>query len=171
MTEVESFWGATGLILVDNTPRAGATAPVLIASIGFAPGNALPRLRTLSFGPLSESSALLFCLTVTGDHARFQDKRILHKALAQLRFRGVEEVYGVARPGPVSDDPTACRFFEAGFLAANGFQLVAENGELMLMRLDLRGLLSLVDKVETAVKRILHNEPAPSPAAWSQRGT
>jgi len=60
--------------------------------------------------------------------------------------------------------------FRSDLLVANGFAEVTKSGELVLMRADLRGLLSLVDRLETAVRRMLHNEPTPSPAAWTHRG-
>ena len=65
----------------------------------------------------------------------------------------------------------ACGLFSADFLAANGFEPVMESGELVLMRVDLRGLLSLIGQVETAVRRVMRHEPTPSPAAWTHRGT
>jgi len=181
MISAEGSWGSTGLLLVDSDTQtraaptgssgSGTPAPAFVASINFAPADALPRLRELSFGPLPEGSAVLFCLTIADGEPRFQAKRVLRKALAHLKDRGVEEAYAVARSEEAPADPVACRFFTADFLFPNGFQTVAENGELVLMRVDLRGLLSLLDRVETAVRRMLHNEPTPSPAAWTRRGT
>ena len=179
MIGTEGSWGSTGLLLVNgNTQTRVATtnssdsgAPAFVASINFAPADALPRLRELSFGPFPDNSAVLFCLTVAYGESRFQAKRVLRKALAYLKDCGVEEAYAVARSEKAPANPVACRFFTADFLFANGFQAVAEDGELILMRVDLRGLLSLLDRAETTIRRMLRNEPTPSPAAWTHRGT
>jgi hypothetical protein len=55
-------------------------------------------------------------------------------------------------------------------LAENGFAEVAESGGLTLMRVDSRGLISLAEQAETALRRMFarEKEPAPSPAAWAR---
>jgi hypothetical protein len=106
---------------------------------------------------------------VADGQPRSQAKRVLNKALAQLKARGVEEVYAIARSTGKSGDQAACRYFAADFLTANGFERVMENCGVVLMHIDLRGLLSLVERIEAAVRRILRNDPTPSPAAWSHR--
>ena len=102
---------------------------------------------------------------------RWPAKRLIRKALYELRNRGVQEVYAVAHRPEGSGEPDDCRFFSAELLAVNGFAEVAHNGHLCLMRVDNRGLVSLVGQVETAVRRVFAKEPAPSPAAWVQGGT
>ncbi len=195
MTALEDTWGNTGLLvendrapttflstgsqdavdipsdgtLLDNLPASGSPAPSVVASISFAPIGAVPRLHDFCFCPLAETSALVFCLVVADGQPRSQAKRVLNKALAQLKARGVEEVYAIARSTGKSEDQAACRYFAADFLTANGFEQVMENCGVVLMRIDLRGLLSLVERIEAAVRRILRNDPTPSPAAWSHR--
>jgi len=194
---LEKSWGSTGLLLqggalpdgrpaADAAHQGGAPSPAIAAAVSYAPPAAVPRLRELAFGALPPESAFLFCLKVEEGRTRFLPRRVLHKALAQLRGRGVEEVFAVAasgsvRPGAVdagsrSDGASPdgagdeCRFFPVEFLAANGFERVTVNGDLVLMRADVRGLLSLVGQVGTAVRRALHDALAPSPALWSRRG-
>jgi hypothetical protein len=77
-------------------------------------------------------------------------------------------VYAIASlaGGPEHNDH--CQFFSLGFLEANGFERVREDGRLFLMRADLRGLLSLITQVEALVRRVLRNDPAPSPATWTR---
>lgn len=167
MAHLETSWGTSGFLLSDAT---GGPTPTVHASISFAPIAAVPRLRELPFGPLPEAAALLFCLTLADGQPRSQAKRVLQKAMAHLKSRGMEEVYALAESDGDRDDPGACRFFSVDLLVANGFAEVTKSGELVLMRADLRGLLSLVDRLETVVRRMLHNEPTPSPAAWTHRG-
>jgi len=201
---VEKSWGSTGLLLqgsalpgggppADAAHRGGAPSPAIAAAVSYAPPAAVPRLRELAFGALPPKSAFLFCLKVEEGYTRFLPRRVLHKALAQLRGRGVEEVFAVAasgspHPGAMDSGSRAdgagpangaspdcaddeCRFFSLEFLAANGFEQVTVNGDLVLMRADVRGLLSLVGQVGTAMRRALHDALAPSPALWSRRGS
>ena len=78
-------------------------------------------------------------------------------------------MYAVARTGSRNGDSADCRFFQADLLGETGFVEVASDGRLSLMRVDNRGLISIVDEVQTAVRRLFTNEeePAPSPAAWA----
>jgi hypothetical protein len=115
-------------------------------------------------------SALLFCLRADEDSPHRVEKRLIRKALHELRNRGVQEVYAVAREQDRGDEHQDCRFFATELLASTGFEEVARNGRLCLMRVDNRGLVALVDRLETAVCRIFTHEPAPSPAAWVQGG-
>ncbi|MFH0917400.1 MAG: hypothetical protein V1912_13280 [bacterium] len=199
MVGLEPTWGSTGLLLAGNgpAPRAGSTSdipavstpegsatagapavsdgqsppPVIVASINYAPATAVPRLRDLPFPPLPLGAVLLFCLRSEANRGRSQAKRLLHKALAQLKERDTQEVYAVASLTGGHQNGDRCEFFSLEFLEANGFQRVYDDGNLFLMRADLRGLLSLISQVEAAVRRILRQDPTPSPAAWTRRGS
>ena len=177
MTGLEPTWGSTGLLLAGNgpapsagTPDVGAPArvPNVVASISYAPAAAVPRLRDLPFAPLPVGAVLLFCLRSEGNHGQLKAKRLLHKALAQLKEREAQEVYAIASLAGSPEHTDHCQFFSLGFLEANGFERVREDGRLFLMRADLRGLLSLITQVEALVRRVLRNDPAPSPATWTR---
>jgi len=177
MTALEHTWGTTGLLLekTNGGTEEGHAQPRIIGSINFSPPEALPRLHELSFPCLPAESAVVFCLRTEPGAGRQLPKRLLHKSLAELRSRGVKEVFAFAKenrvdalPGEVAE---GCRFFPLDFLLANGFHVAGTNGNLVLMRADLRGLIALAAQVEAAVRKLLHNEPAPSPAAWSRRLT
>jgi hypothetical protein len=184
MTALESTWGSTGLLLEGgNAAKSGglppeqagltdrSTDPVMTASIHFAPAAAVPRLRDIPFAPLAPRSVLLFCLRSEGGRGKPQAKRLLHKALERLKERDIQEVYAFASFSGSPEDLDRCEFFSLRFLEANGFQRLRDNGDIYLMRADLRGLLSLIAQVETAVRRVLRNDPTPSPAAWTRRET
>lgn len=173
VTELEHDWGCAGLLVYGPAGRRGAAGTanaVVSASIHFAPASSLARFRELPFPPLPPFSALLFCFHAEEDASRLLAKRLIRKALYELRNRGVQEVYAVAHWPEGCGDPGDCRFFSTELLAANGFAEVTHNGRLCLMRVDNRGLVSLIGQVETAVRRVFANEPAPSPAAWVQGG-
>ncbi len=171
VTELESDWGCAGLLVYESAGRRGASASgevTVSASVHFAPSSSLARFRELPFPPLPAFSALLFCLRVEEGAPRWLPKRLIRKALDELRNHGVHEVYAVAHWPEGAGEPDDCRFFSTELLEANGFAEVTHNGHLCLMRVDNRGLVSLVDQVETAVRRVFAKEPAPSPAAWVQ---
>jgi hypothetical protein len=185
MASLEDSWGPPGLLL-EGAVRAdgastgaasgGAPDPAIVASVSFAPVTAVPRVNDLPFGlsgPVAEQAALVFCLTCVQGQPRYQAKRVLHKALHHLQARGFQNVYAIgALPGSGLRgifDGEGCRFSPPDFLTANGFQVVMESGGLVLLRSDLRGLLSFVSRVRSAIGRTVHDEPAPSPAAWSRQ--
>jgi hypothetical protein len=172
ITDLEHDWGYVGLLVHEQAGRR-ATADsgdyVISASIHFAPAASLARFRELPFPPLPASSALLFCFHADEDAPRWVAKRLIRKAIYELRSRGVQEVYAVAHWPEGCGDPGDCRFFSTELLAANGFQQVFHDGHLCLMRVDNRGLISLFGQVETAFRSVFasEQEPAPSPAAWA----
>jgi hypothetical protein len=173
VTELEHDWGYAGLLVYEPAGRRagpGSEETAVSASIRFAPASSLARFRELPFPPLPASSALLFCLHTEEDAPRLLAKRLIRKALYELRNRAVQEVYAVAHSPEGCGDPRDCRFFSAELLAANGFEEVSRNGHLCLMQVDNRGLVSLIGQVEAAVRRVFANEPAPSPAAWVKGG-
>ena len=169
LTELEHEWGHVGLLVHEPPPRraaSGAADPVITASIHFAPASSLARFRELPFPPLPPSSALLFCFHADEDAPRWVAKRLIRKSLYELRGRGVDEVFAVAQW--VKENGDDCRFFPAELLVESGFEQVAGDGRLCLMRVDNRSLVALIDQAEMAVRRLLSHkpEPAPNPAAW-----
>ncbi len=173
--DVEHSWGFAGLLAHEPVPRrgGGSADPVVTGSIHFAPASTLPRFKVLPFPPLPPFSALLFCLKLDGDAPRWAAKRLIRHALHELRRRGVQEVFAVAhRTGAGGADRPACRYFPIDLLADNGFAEVAANGDVVLMCVDNRGLISLADHVESALRRIFsrEEEPAPSPVIWAGSG-
>jgi len=172
IASLEDTWGMPGLLL-----ECGGTPPDIAASIQFAPADLVPRLQDLPFARLPEGSALLFCLTCASGQPRYQARRVLQKALRQLKGRGISEAYGVASSAVSAEksprfcgppDGDSCRFFQADFLLDTGFELARRAGGLLLMRMDLRGALSLVGQLTAAIREALRDNPAPSPAAWSR---
>jgi hypothetical protein len=188
MIAVESTWGSPGLLRerVDTAARSNLQPartpkgqgdlsaswqdPATTASIHYAPAVAVPRLGSLPFAPPDRDAVLVFCLRSEEVHATAQAKRILHQALGQLKRRGLQEAYAFAGLVGSPEDQGRCQFFSLDFLESNGFHHVMDNGDIYLMRADLRGLLSLIGQLESMVGRVLRHEPTPSPAAWTHRG-
>jgi hypothetical protein len=170
MASLESTWGSTGLIHTTDRASNGRSLPAVAASIHYAPVSGVPRLRDLPLGPIPPESVLLFCLRVEVANGRPPARRILQKALAQVRLRGASEVYAFASEAGGTRGGDHCEFFALDLLEDTGFKHVRNSGDLYLMRVDLRGLATLVDRFESAVKKIIGGDPAPSPAAWTRRG-
>jgi hypothetical protein len=169
-TSVEVDWGEPGLIQVagpDGTRHASETVP---AAIHCAPAALVPRLRDLLFAQIPTEAVVLFCLRVEGAPNPRQARRLLQEMLRQLKSRRIREVYAVAVLEGGTPQEEHCEFFSHAFMAANGFEEVRSDHDLSLMRADLRGLLALLAPLETALRRLLHEEPTPSPAAWTSRG-
>ncbi len=158
MAGLEPTWGSTGLI--------STIAEDVSVAIHYAPAAAIPRLRDLPLGPLPEQSVLLFCLEAHPDVPLQETRKILHKTLAVLKEREVDEVFAYARPLGSNGDDRHCRFFGLDFLEANGFRQVRSEGDLYLLRADLRGLLSVVTQLEAAFGKLFRHSPAPTTAAW-----
>ncbi len=171
LVDVQETWGSAGLVACDTNPDYTHDSVELSVAgcVHFAPVSSLPRFRELPFPPVPPSSALLFCLRYHEDSAGWVRKRLISKALHELRRRGAADVYAAARlSGRSNSSAPACRFFSARLLTQTGFVEVARDGELCLMRVDSRGLLPLIDQAEAALRRLFarEHEPAPSPAAW-----
>jgi len=179
LPSVEEQWGAAGILLYEESQRLAASRSTSLpagsmatrGSVHFAPLGSLPRFRTLGFGDLADEAGFLFCLRYEGDGAYRGPKRLVLRALAELRKRGVHEVYAVAEPSQDSSSPRDCRFFSPSLLAACGFEHVGSSGTLYLMRADIRGLIHIAEQLRSLLKRLVHNHPTPSPAAWSRPRT
>jgi GNAT superfamily N-acetyltransferase len=153
-------WGAPGKVCyLDDVPVAYAL---------FAPGEHFPRARRMGATP-SEDSVLLAALWVHPD-ARGSGlaKVMLHALLRETHSRGQRalEAYGV-REGAL---PATCVLTE-GFLLANGFQVLHDDAQTPLLRLDLRQTARWQESVSHALEGVLSvlsgRERAPAP----QRGS
>lgn len=170
MSALEPAWGSTGLVLPDDPPPGDPSALAAKVSVHYAPAQSVPRLRDLPLGPIPADAALLFCLRAEGSGDITAARRLVQKALAQLRLRGVTEVYAYAALTGGAGGGDRCEFFAYDFLDSCGFRRVRDNGDLFLMRVDLRGLATVMGRVEAVLKRVVGTDPTPSPAAWTHQG-
>ncbi len=164
-SSLEDTWGCPGLIVSPNGHSATPSAWV----IHYAPAADLPRMRDLLFTHLPSEAVILFCLHGDDLDDRRAASRLLHAALKQLKQQRLREVYALAAADDGTPPEERCEFFSYAFLRDNGFEELRNCGDVFLMRADLRALLSVLAPLETALRRLLHQEPTPSPAAWSSR--
>jgi hypothetical protein len=167
LDSVESGWGSPGLVKATHTSQSPTAGPSISAAIHYAPAATLPRLYDLPLAHLPTEAVVLFCLRIDGSETPDAARRLLHEALSRLRQRRVRRLYAFAVTKDGVPHEERCEFFPRSFLAANGFQELSCYDDVSLMRADLRGLLSVLAPFETALRRLLHNDPTPSPAAWS----
>jgi hypothetical protein len=171
MASLERTWGSTGLISAADSDPGDPSSISARASVQYAPAVGVARLRGLPLGPLPPDSVLIFCLRVEGECNRPLARRLLQKALAQLRMKGAGEVYAFAATVGGTDGGEHCEFFPLDLLEDTGFRRVRDNGDLYLMRADLGGLATLLGQLENALRKVLGTEPDPSPAALTRRET
>lgn len=154
MERVALEWGSVGLAAVEGSET--------LAVIQYAPLWTLPRAAALVPAAPSQST-LLFCLRYRVDGAEGVSRLLLHRALAHLRERGssVACAYAV----PMGSAPASGNLMGLDFLQANGFHAVRESKNVTLMRIELKGLVSVLADVGRAW-RVARGLPAiPDPVA------
>lgn len=152
MERVVLEWGSVGLAAVEGSET--------LAVIQYAPLASLPRAGMLVPAAPSRST-LLFCLRYRVDGAEGVSRLLLHRALALLRERGVPEAHAYAIP--LGSAPASGNLMGLDFLQANGFHVVREAQGVSLMRVELKGLVSVLADVGRAwrVARGLPGIPDP----------
>jgi hypothetical protein len=185
-TSVETEWDAPGLIQIsgnnrlphissnDGSSRASAGPAAFdpavtgtVAVIHCAPTLLVPRLKDLLLVQLPPEAVVLFCLRVDGPPDQTRARQLLQEMLRQLKEKRAHEVYAIASLDGDTPQEDRCEFFSQSFLLSNGFEHIHREGDLCLMRVDLRGLLSILAPLAAALRRLLHQEPTPNLAAWS----
>jgi GNAT superfamily N-acetyltransferase len=154
-------WGAPGKVCyLDDVPIAYGL---------FAPGGHFPRPRHLGRSP-SDDAVLLATLWVHPDaRGAGLAKVVLHALLRETHQRGHRalEAYGI-REGAL---PATCVLTE-GFLLANGFQVLHDDSQMPLLRLDLRQTARWQESVSHALEGVRNalsaRERAPAPARPSR---
>lgn len=152
-------WGTPGKVLyVDDVPAGYAT---------FAPPEHFPRLRRLPHAP-SDDVVLLATLWVAPDHrGSGAAKMLLQSVLREVHRHGCKalEAFG-ARSAGAGDLLMTC-LIPYEFLVANGFEVVHDDVEFPLLRLDLRKTVRWQESVGHAwsgvVSVLSRRERAPAP--------
>lgn len=150
-------WGAPGKVLyLDDEPVGYAL---------YAPPVHLPRTRIMDRSP-SEDAMLLATLWIEPDHRDAGLAKVLLLAtLREVHKRGARalEAYGV-RGGAL---PATCVLSE-GLLTANGFEILHDDPQLPLLRLDMRKTVRWTESMSHALEGVRSalsgRERAPSPA-------
>lgn len=153
-------WGTPGKVLYrDDVPVAYAT---------FAPPGHFPRVRQFRH-TVSDDALLLATLWVSPDHRDVGvAKALLQSVLRETHRNGSKalEAYGARRAG--SGDLLMTCLIPEEFLLASGFEVLHEDMEFPLLRLDLRKTVRWQESVGHALSGVVtalsRRERAPAPA-------
>jgi hypothetical protein len=132
---VEGRFGAWGMLYADDDGRT-------LGLVQYGPSGAFRHARGLPAGPPSADAVLVTCALVEPDAGPWVLQRLLLAVAGETRDRGLIALEafatGVERPGAPHLVPLPRTALED-----IGFQPVREDGEVALLRLDLRGLVTV----------------------------
>jgi len=163
--KAESEFGAWGTIYYEDDGRA-------LGSMQYGPAPLFPRADELPAGPPSEDAVLVTCAYLVDRSSPWVLQSLFLAAIADAKDKGAAalETFSYRYPERESDYE---RFlvhrtvFPRDFLADFGFRAIRSAGPVELARLELGGLVPVLEgrrsKVLQALKGTLLPEPVPEP--------
>jgi len=162
--KMEEEWGAWGMLSYDDDGR-------LLGSMQYGPSELFPRAAELPAGPPSEDALLVTCAYLVNRSTPWVMQSLFLAAIGDARDKGARavEAFGYRyREGTSMHE----RFighrtiFPHDFLSDFGFQSVRTQGLVELARLELGGLVPVLEGPRTKVMRVLREifSPQPVPA-------
>jgi hypothetical protein len=164
MERTEDDWGAWGALYRDDDGR-------LLGSIQYGPSDLFPRAAELPAGPPSDDAVLVTCVYVVSSATPWVEQSLFLAAIGEARDKGAKALEAFAYRYPEGES-TYERFlvhrtvFPRDFLADFGFRTVRAQGRVELARLELGGLVPVVEGKRAAVLRVVKEAfapPAPVP--------
>jgi hypothetical protein len=158
----EEEWGAWGTVYYDDDGR-------LLGSMQYGPSDLFPRAAELPAGPPSEDSVLVTCAYLVDPSKPWVMQSLFLTAIGDARDKGARALeaftydYG-------DDESVRGRFhvhktiFPRDFLADFGFVTVRMQGRVELARLELGGLVPVVEGKRERVLRVVREAFVPAPA-------
>jgi hypothetical protein len=159
---IESEWGTWGTVYYDDDGR-------LLGSMQFGPAELFPRAAELPAGPASDDAMLVTCAYLTETSKPWVMQSLFLTAIGEARERGARALEAFAYDYPDGESAFA-RFqlhktiFPSDFLADFGFQIVRAHGRVQLARLELGGLVPVVEGTREKVLRAVREAFIPAPA-------
>ena len=158
----EEEWGAWGTVYHDDDGR-------LLGSMQFGPSDLFPRAAELPAGPPSTDAVLVTCAYLVDPSKPWVMQSLFLTAIGEARDRGARALEAFAyRYG---DDVSAFnRFhvhrtiFPRDFLADFGFLTRRVSGRVELARLELGGLVPVVEGKREKILRVVREAFVPAPA-------
>jgi len=163
--KAETEFGAWGTIYYDDDGRA-------LGSMQYGPTRLFPRADELPAGPPSDDAVLVTCAYLVDRSSPWVLQSLFLAAIADAKDKGAAalETFSYRYPERESDYE---RFlvhrtvFPRDFLADFGFRAIRSAGPVELARLELGGLVPVLEgrrsKVLQALKGTLLPEPVPEP--------
>jgi hypothetical protein len=158
----EEEWGAWGTVYYDDDGR-------LLGSMQYGPSDLFPRAAELPAGPPGHDSVLVTCAYLVDPSKPWVMQSLFLTAIGDARDKGARalEAFGYR----YGDDASALgRFhvhktiFPRDFLADFGFVTARAQGRVELVRLELGGLVPVVEGKRERVLRVVREAFVPAPA-------
>jgi hypothetical protein len=165
MDRAEEDWGAWGTVYADERGR-------VLGSMQYGPSALFPRAADLPAGPPSDDAVLVTCAYLVDRTSPWVLQSLFLAAIGEAKDKGAAalEAFSYRYPEGQSD---YVRFlvhrtvFPQDFLADFGFRTVRSSGPVELARLELGGLVPVLEgkraKVLRALKEAFVPEPVPAP--------
>lgn len=158
---VEDEWGSWGTLYYGDDDR-------LLGSMQWGPSSYFPRAQELPAGPPSPDSVLITCAYLVDLQTPWVMQSLFLSAIGEARDRGVKAIETFGYRYPEGETPYE-RFlvhrtiFPTDFLADFGFFPVRWEGNVALARLELGGLVPVVEGKRAAVLRKVKEAFVPDP--------
>jgi hypothetical protein len=159
--KAEDDWGAWGTLYVDDDGR-------VLGSMQYGPAALFPRAAELPAGPPSDDAVLVTCAYLVAGAMPWVEQSLFLAAIGEARDKGAKALEAFAYRYPEGES-TYERFlvhrtvFPRDFLADFGFRSVRAQGRVELVRLDLGGLVPVVEGRRAKVLRVVKEAFAPAP--------
>jgi hypothetical protein len=162
--KIEEEWGPWGTLYYDDDAR-------LLGSMQYGPAEHFPRARELPAGPPSDDALLVTCAYLVERSTPWVMQSLFLAAIGDARDKGARAVeafgYRYAEGTPMHERFVRHRtIFPHDFLGDFGFQVVRTQGLVELARLELGGLVPVLEGRRAHVMRVLREifSPQPLPA-------
>jgi hypothetical protein len=162
--KIEDEWGAWGTLYHDDDGR-------LLGSIQYGPAELFPRAQDLPAGPPSPDAVLVTCAYLADRSTPWVMQSLFLAAIGDARDKGARavEAFGYHyREGSSFHERFILHrtIFPHDYLADFGFLVVRAQGPVELARLELGGLVPVLEGPRTKVMRVLRDifSPQPVPA-------
>jgi hypothetical protein len=158
----EEEWGAWGTVYYDDDGR-------LLGWMQYGPAELFPRAKELPAGPPSEDAVLITCSYLTDPEKPWVMQSLFLAAIGEARDRGVRGLEAFAYDYGAGETNFE-RFhvhktiFPRDFLSDFGFFTVRTVGRVELVRLELGGLVPVVEGRRARVLEKVREAFAPAPA-------
>ena len=161
----EEEWGAWGTLYYDDDGR-------LLGSMQYGPAGLFPRAADLPAGPPSDDALLVTCAYLVDRSTPWVVQSLFLAAIGDARDKGAHaiEAFGYRyREGSSLQERFILHrtIFPHDFLADFGFVVVRTQGQVELARLELGGLVPVLEgrraQVMRALRGIFSPQPLPAP--------
>jgi hypothetical protein len=158
----EEEWGAWGTVYYDDDGR-------LLGSMQYGPSDLFPRAAELPAGPASPDAVLVTCAYLVDSSKPWVMQSLFLTAIGDAREKGARALEAFAYD--YGDGGTTFKRFQvhktifpSDFLADFGFVTVRRQGRVELARLELGGLVTVVEGTREKILRVVREAFVPAPA-------